>query len=85
MTRAQLACNAIHPLWAASNATPAASGQVVYVVCGWQGCAQRRVVPVAAWETEVARRAQDGPRQEVPHDGWGRRPVTTAIVREEEA
>jgi hypothetical protein len=82
MTRPER-CRTQHPLSQAHSPTPAASAQVVYVVCGWQGCPQRRVVPVALWEAEVARRSR-APSQEAPHDGWYRRPVTTAIVREGE-
>jgi hypothetical protein len=40
----------------AYSPTPATSGQVVYVVCGWQGCTQRAVVDAAVWEAEMARR-----------------------------
>jgi predicted methyltransferase MtxX (methanogen marker protein 4) len=33
------------------------SGQVVYVVCGFQRCGQRLEVDRAVWEAEMARRA----------------------------
>jgi hypothetical protein len=71
------ACTPICPTCAhttlaqAHSPTPGASGQVVYVVCGWQGCPQRRVVPVALWETEMARRASP-PQDATPKApaGW---------------
>ena len=54
----QPSCRQAHPLDRAHSAAPAVSGMVVYVVCGWQGCARRLTLPVAAWEAEVARRAK---------------------------
>ena len=57
MTKAQR-CLAEHPLSLAHSAQAAASGQVVYVVCGWQGCPQRRLVAAGAWDAEVARRRE---------------------------
>jgi hypothetical protein len=45
----------------AHSTSLATSGHRIYLVCGWQGCAQRRVVPVALWETELARRASPPP------------------------
>ena len=52
----QPSCRQAHPLGRAHSATPARHGTVIYVVCGWQGCARRLALPVAAWEAEVARR-----------------------------
>jgi hypothetical protein len=52
----QPSCRQAHPLGWAHSATPAQHGTVIYVVCGWQGCARRLALPVAAWEAEVARR-----------------------------
>ena len=52
----QPSCRQAHPLGRAHSAAPAGHGTVVYVVCGWHGCAQRLALPVAAWEAEVARR-----------------------------
>jgi len=45
-----------HPLDHAHSATPAVAGTRVYVVCGWQGCAQRVAVDAAVWDAEAARR-----------------------------
>jgi hypothetical protein len=61
VTKAQI-CRSTHPLDQAHSPTPAASGQVVYVVCGWQGCPQRRVVRDGDWQAALARRqaAPDG-------------------------
>ena len=55
MTRQQH-CLAARPLDQAHSAQASASGQVVYVVCGWQGCPQRRLVRVDEWQAIVARR-----------------------------
>lgn len=55
MTKAQR-CLVEHPLSAAHSAQASASGQVVYVVCGWQGCPQRLLVRADDWEAEVERR-----------------------------
>ena len=44
-----------HPLSMAHSPTPA--GQLVYVVCGFDGCDQRRAVTAALWAEELARRA----------------------------
>jgi hypothetical protein len=45
-----------HPLDQAHTPTEAASGLVVYVVCGFDGCAQRLEVDAAVWREEEARR-----------------------------
>ena len=52
----QPSCRQAHPLGRAHSATPARHGTVIDVVCGWQGCAGRLALPVAAWEAEVGRR-----------------------------
>lgn len=49
-----------HPLYRAHSATFPASGAVVYVVCGWNGCEQRLKVPKSEWALEVLRRQQEG-------------------------
>ena len=49
-------CLAEHPLSAAHSATVSLDGRVVYVVCGWNGCAQRRVVAADVWEAREDRR-----------------------------
>ena len=43
-----------HNLWCATHPTPSQDGRSVYVVCT---CGRRRVVPVAQWREEEARRA----------------------------
>jgi len=45
-----------HPLDQAHSATATPTGALVYVVCGWQGCAQRLEVDAAVWQAEEARR-----------------------------
>ena len=50
-----------HPLSLAHSPTANAAGTLVYVVCGWQGCAQRLEVDVAVWEAERTRRKEDEP------------------------
>ena len=45
-----------HPLSAAHSPTYAASGLVVYVVCGFKGCPQRLEVDAAVWQAAMARR-----------------------------
>jgi hypothetical protein len=45
-----------HPLDQAHSPTYAASGLLVYVVCGFWGCPQRLVVDRAVWEAQLARR-----------------------------
>jgi hypothetical protein len=45
-----------HPPDQAHSPTYAASGLVVYVVCGFWGCPQRLAVDRAVWEAELARR-----------------------------
>lgn len=57
MTKTQR-CLGEHPLSLAHSAQVAASGQMVYVVCGWQGCPQRRLVAVGEWDAELARRQE---------------------------
>lgn len=46
-----------HPLHQAHSPTATPTGALVYVVCGWQGCAQRLEVDARVWEAEAARRA----------------------------
>ena len=46
-----------HPLDQAHSPMATPTGELVYVVCGWDGCAQRLEVDAAVWEAEVARRA----------------------------
>lgn len=55
MTHTATCCRQ-HPLDAAYGSTPATSGKVVYVVCGFRGCDQRLAVDAAVWEAERARR-----------------------------
>ena len=50
-----------HPLDQAHTPTATPTGALVYVVCGWQGCAQRLEVDAAVWEAEAARRARATP------------------------
>jgi hypothetical protein len=47
-----------HPLGQAHTAVQAPTGTLVYVVCGWQGCAQRLQVDAAVWQAELARRRE---------------------------
>ena len=42
-----------------------AAGTRVYVVCGWQGCAQRLEVDAAVWQGEEGRR-EAAQREETP-------------------
>lgn len=49
-----------HPLDQAHSPTAAQAGTLVYVVCGWQGCAQRLEVDAAVWQAELARRSRGG-------------------------
>ena len=45
-----------HPIDQAHSPAANAAGTRVYVVCDWNGCAQRLAVDGAVWEAEVARR-----------------------------
>lgn len=45
-----------HPLSLAHSPSYAVTGQVVYVICGWQGCPQRLAVDAARWRAEELRR-----------------------------
>jgi hypothetical protein len=45
-----------HPLSMAHSPTPAGAGETIYVVCGFDGCDQRRAVTAALWMEECARR-----------------------------
>jgi hypothetical protein len=42
----------------AHTPTERPDGQVVYVVCGWQGCPQRLALPAEVWQEELRRRAE---------------------------
>jgi hypothetical protein len=51
----------------AHTPTPRPDGQVVYVVCGWQGCAQRLALPADVWQEELRRRqASEAPARDEP-------------------
>jgi len=56
-----------HPLSAAHSPTDAASGQTVYVVCGFGGCPQRLAVDAAVWRAEAARRGAQSQGVQVWH------------------
>ena len=53
-----------HPLAQAHSPTPAQGGRVVYVICGYDGCPQRRVLTRAQWQAELRRRQQADARQQ---------------------
>jgi hypothetical protein len=56
-----------HPLDQAHTPTEAASGLLVYVVCGARGCPQRLAVDAAVWREERRRRGTQSEGVQVWH------------------
>jgi hypothetical protein len=59
-----------HPLSLAHSPSYAVSGQLVYVVCGFDGCRQRLEVDAAVWREEERRRREAGAGAA---GGWARK------------
>lgn len=53
-------CNE-HPLEQAHSPLQAIAQHVVYVICGWQGCLQRRQLSAYEWQEELRRRSLTPP------------------------
>jgi len=60
-----------HPLDQAHSAVATPTGALVYVVCGWQGCAQRLEVDEKVWRDAEARRRAAPPAAGSPRPAAG--------------